>query len=36
MSRFLSDLFEAVRTTFCKLARIQFEAPWQARRPDAC
>lgn len=27
-------LVEAIQVAFCKLHRIQFEAPWKARRPD--
>ena len=32
----LARLFEAIRVTFCKLARIQFSAPWKPESRDAC
>ena len=35
-SKDLARLFDAIRVTFCKLARIQFSAPWRPESPDAC
>jgi hypothetical protein len=38
-SQFSADLaraLEAIRITFCKLARIQFSAPWKPEPQDGC
>ena len=36
MRRLFRNLADAVGLTFCKLARIQFEAPWRTSPPSAC
>ena len=30
MIRSIRNLFEAIELTFCKLARIQYQAPWNS------
>ena len=32
----LRDALDAADLAFCKLARIQFEAPWRKQGPNAC
>ena len=32
----LSRLIDAILLPFCKLERINFEAPWRSRPPTAC
>ena len=37
--RFSADLaraLQAIRITFCKMARIQFSAPWKPQAEDRC
>ena len=35
MRQLFRNLVDAVGLTFCKLARIQFEAPWRTASPPA-
>lgn len=35
MRQLIRNLIDAAQLTFCKLARIQFEAPWRST-PTAC
>ncbi len=32
----LRRIADAIELTFCKLARIQFEAPWNPQRSSRC
>ena len=32
----IRKLIDSVMLPFCKLARIQFEAPWRSSPPTAC
>lgn len=36
MTRILRHFVDAALLPFCKLARIQFEAPWRTSPPSAC
>ena len=36
MPALLRRLIRATMAPFCALARIQFEAPWQAKGPRTC
>ena len=36
MRNAIVNLLEAIQLTFCKLARIQFEAPWNAVGRSGC
>ena len=32
----IRNLIDAILLPFCKLERINFEAPWRSRPPTAC
>lgn len=36
MRQLFHNLIDAVELTFCKLARIQFDAPWRPGAPSGC